>query len=836
MLKRCGLMGIACYVFASAAQADCQADQGSVTSISASGVTVTCDTADPNPFTSGIGSQATNTDLTVEINADSIVETGGTGVRLASGGSLENAGTVRSSGDAVVVTDSLGATSPTISNEGTITSTGAAGISIGQSFNNASVTNSGTLRAVTQGVAMPGGQLDNSGTISVSGDDGTAVSAGSATVNNSGTITGTAVGVSGSGTLDNSGRIEARSSGVVLTGGTLVNSGTIEVSDSSGVAVAAENSTLTNTGTVTSDATAFSLTGGSLDNSSTINGQVELGSGASLTNSGSINSTVTAAGDTAIVNSGTISAGDNALLLSGGSNTVTLQSGSTVTGAIRATIDGVPTDTLVLEGQGTLGSTVENFGTLILRGNTWNLSGNASVRSVDIESGRLNVNGTLDTRVGTAMPGVIDLARGTLGGTGTVIATLNNPSGTVAPGAATGTLTIDGDYTQGTAGTLRVASDASGRVGVLQVNGTASLAGTVVVQAGSDGIYDFLRADGGIEGSFDELVVDGRALVTLVPSASDTTLSFVRASTTVEDNMVYAALDTATLTLDGLQTGGRTPGQSGLWVRPLAHYGERDESEGIAGGDFTVAGAMAGVDWSFGNLRAGLGAGYTKTDLDIDDGGEGEVDNTVYGAYVEYATGQFHGSLTLAGGSGEYEHQRSIFINDQRSQASADYDGDTIALRLAIGGNLPMRSGWGDSWLFEPELRADYILVDLDPYTETGGTGLRIAAEDDIEAAEFAALFHIRRKSMNELGLAPRVHFGVVHRIAIDDREWSASDGGSGVSLLLPGDDEEVTNFRFGAGFDFELGRRWVGAVDYLGEVGNDGDGHSLVAGIKFRL
>ncbi len=831
------IIGAVLWVIAASARADCQADQGSVTSISADGVTVTCDTQDPNPFTSGIGSQATNTNLTVDIGADSEVSTSGSAVRLGSGGTLTNEGTVTSTtGDAVVVIDTLGQTAPTIDNQGSLVSTTGAGISIASGFEDATITNSGTIRAATVGIETGAGEIDNSGTITVTGDAATAVSAGSATLTNTGTITGTAVGVSGSGTINNNsdGVIEAQDTALSLSSGTLNNSGQIRLTNTGGTAVSAENSTLSNSGTVTSDATAFSMNGGSLSNSGTINGDVNLMSGATLSNSGTINSSVTADGNVSITNSGTISTSGDSIMLSGGGNTLTLQTGSSISGAIRSVFEGTPTDSLVLEGQGTLNSTVENFGSLTVRGNTWNLSGAVSVMAVNIESGRLNINGTLDTGVGTANPGLVSLQQGTLGGTGTLIADVNNASGTVSPGNATGTFTIDGDYTQGAAGTLRIASDAGGRGGLLRVTGTASLAGTVVVQAGSDGIYDFLTADGGIEGGFDDVQVDGRALVTLVPG--DNTLSFVRASTTVEDNVVHAALDAATLTLDAFQTGGRANGPNGVWVKPLVHYGEKDESEGIVGSDFTILGGMAGVDWSFGGLRVGVGAGYTQTDLDIDDGGEGEAGNTMYGAYFEYTVGSYYAGLTVSGASSEYEHDRSIFINDQRSRASADYDGDTLALRLAVGGIFPFYGSWGEHWVAEPELRADYILVDLDPYIEDGGTGLRVETEDDIEAAEFAALYHMRRTSTEGLGMAPRLHVGVVHRIAIDDREWSATDPGSGIALLLPGDDEDITGFRFGAGLDFELGRHWVGSVDYLGEVGDDADGHSLVAGIKLRL
>ncbi len=766
------------------ARANCVASEGSPTLIEADDVTVTCNTEEPNPFTSGIGSEATNTNLEVDIATDAAINTSGVGVSLDSGGSLSNSGTVTATGTAVSVSDALGSVTPDIDNDGSLVSSEGAGIDIATGFADASIDNTGSIQAGTLGVRMGTGRLDNSGTIDATSATGTAVeSAATATVTNSGTITSSGAGLrlGASSTVDNSGEITASGNAVDLSAG----------------------STLTNTGSITS--------------------------------SGGI--ALTAGGNASLVNSGSLSGSETAVSLTGGNNTLTLNTGTSVSGAIRSVLGPTPgiADSLVLEGQGSLDNTIEGFGSLTMRGESWRLGGDVSAAQVNIESGSLTINGILSTgNPGSA--GQVALSQGTLAGTGRIVADVDNSSGTVAAGDSVGTLTIDGNYAQGGSGRLRVASSPGSGVGLLQVTGTATLAGTVEIQAGSDGIYEFLTADGGIDGEFDELVVDGRALVTLIPSGNS--LSFVRASTTVEDNMVFAAIDAAVLTLDGLQTGGRSAGESGLWIKPVGHWGDKEEEEGVPGGDFWIYGAMGGFDWSFANdrVRVGAGGGYTTTDLDIDDGGEGEADNTVYGAYLEYVTERFHGSLTISGGSNEFEHERSIFVNEVRNTAEADYDGDTLALRLAIGGNMPLEGAWGDNWLFEPELRADYIVLDIDPYIEDGGTGLEVEATDDIEAAEFGGLFHVRRTNTRGLGVAPRLHIGVVHRIAIDDREWSAVDAASGVSLLLPGDDEDSTYFRFGVGGDFDLGQRWRGYVDYLGEVGDGGQGHSLVAGIKLRF
>jgi T5SS/PEP-CTERM-associated repeat protein len=76
----------------------------------------------------------------------------------------------------------------------------------------------------------------------------------------------------------------------------------------------------------------------------------------------------------------------------------------------------------------------------------------------------------------------VDLSGGTLSGTGTIAANLNN-AGTLAPGQSPGTITLTGNYTQAAPGTLaiEVAGGAAGQFDTLAVSGSAALDGTLSV-------------------------------------------------------------------------------------------------------------------------------------------------------------------------------------------------------------------------------------------------------------------------------------------------------------------------------------------------------------------
>ena len=95
---------------------------------------------------------------------------------------------------------------------------------------------------------------------------------------------------------------------------------------------------------------------------------------------------------------------------------------------------------------------------------------------VDVNNnGVVVLNGILNT------PGLNVAAGGTLGGSGTLNGNLTN-SGVVAPGNSPGTLTVNGNFTQTSAGTLLI-QVGNGLNSMLSVSGSATLGGTLVVSS-----------------------------------------------------------------------------------------------------------------------------------------------------------------------------------------------------------------------------------------------------------------------------------------------------------------------------------------------------------------
>ena len=115
--------------------------------------------------------------------------------------------------------------------------------------------------------------------------------------------------------------------------------------------------------------------------------------------------------------------------------------------------------------------------------NALNLTGNTLIKTGD---GTVAINNQLTTAGGN-----VDVQQGTISGNGTIGGDVTNSGGTTSPGNSPGMLTIDGNYNQGSGGTLAIeigGTQAGAEYDVLQVLGDASLAGTLSVSL-IDGFY-----------------------------------------------------------------------------------------------------------------------------------------------------------------------------------------------------------------------------------------------------------------------------------------------------------------------------------------------------------
>lgn len=151
-------------------------------------------------------------------------------------------------------------------------------------------------------------------------------------------------------------------------------------------------------------------------------------------------------------------------------DTITLNTGAQLIGRVDLGSDGASGDSLILNGQGTLGISFENTEHLTKTNpGAWNLTANQTMDDTTVNGGTLLSNATLTS------PTVTVNTNGTLGGSGTITGNVTS-SGTLSPGNSVGTLTINGDYTAGAGSKIKIEVDDAGNHDTLVVSGTATLA------------------------------------------------------------------------------------------------------------------------------------------------------------------------------------------------------------------------------------------------------------------------------------------------------------------------------------------------------------------------
>jgi hypothetical protein len=387
--------------------------------------------------------------------------------------------------------------------------------------------------SVNDGVAINAATdatITNSGTIREIANVGTAIAAGgTATIANlaSGTVTGDAIGIVAKtvNVLGNAGTIEGISGsgplGAAAISGDVVtvtaNSGIIRDTAAGGRAINASNGA--------SQATVTNLAGGSIIADGTNGVAIDAGNKATVTNAGTIQaangvairSTNTPAapasaivtnqnggkiiaggtailadtlsvtnatgasitGDTAIqgagsvTNAGTITGTTASVQFTGtGTNTLTLQTGSVVSGAAQGALGGA-VNKLVLDGHGTASNTFFNFSTLDVNADTaWTWTSNSSIGVTRVNSGALVVDGGLSGTVAVN-------AGGTLAGHGNILGPVPVASGgVVAPGAGVpfSALTVTGSVNFQSGSFYRVNVNAAGQTDTLQMKGATNTA------------------------------------------------------------------------------------------------------------------------------------------------------------------------------------------------------------------------------------------------------------------------------------------------------------------------------------------------------------------------
>lgn len=374
---------------------------------------------------------------------------------------LRNDGTIVTRGQASHGMLLLEASDSSMTNAGSITTSGGASELDNRAFGMFVFSGQGnTLQNLAGGVITASGLgssgmeiaestnnlLRNGGTVNVSGTGAHGLyvlSGANNTLENRGTVNTS--GQRGNGMRADDGNSTIINSGDLLVGGR----------DAFGVFMQGDNNALFNSGTIRASG---------INADGVLSNTVAGAFVARIENTGSIISERSFAvrgvnGQENLINSGVIRSDvGTAIDLRAGNDSLTLRTGSQVTGLADG---GTGTDGVILEGAGTASNAFANFETLRMTGTDWTLSGSGAFGNTQVESGVLRVSGTLTSPV-TVQAGT-QLHIGTGAASGTVAGNITD-NGTVVFNRSDavnygGVISGNGSVTKNGVGTLTLTAN-----------------------------------------------------------------------------------------------------------------------------------------------------------------------------------------------------------------------------------------------------------------------------------------------------------------------------------------------------------------------------------------
>ncbi|WP_440847293.1 hypothetical protein [Sphingomonas sp. 22176] len=803
--------------------------------------------ATPTQYFSGVALDA-GSNLTIA-NSGSIL--GGTSAVVrafnaqAASVSLTNTGTLASTGWAPAVSVGIGTVasgSVTIDNRGTITATNAngsaSGLDLYREYYTASatyaVTNSGTISAsATTATTVPGGMAAEAYGLTIGGEGfaGTVVNAAGATISAQADM---AIGVFGYRSALN-----------------LTNAGAISaVGKSVSLAISGDDfdNRVTNTGT--------------------IHGDIVFGAGADImTNAGAIN---------------------GAVVLGDGDDRFVQNGGGSVTGAIDG---GAGNNSFTVSGGSEAApavfSDIRNFQRFGQSAGFARIGGTAVFGAIDMTGGRL---------VGQAGSVItapqINVGQGATFGSAGVVNGNITVAGTLSPGASPGTMTVNGNVALGSTSTaLFELSNAA--IDRLVVNGTLSIAPGATLQLVRIGalrqgnFYTLFSATGGVTGSFSQVLQPSDPLGILVVRGGEIgvigafrapdeasaqargSIAYLNATLAVQpansalfgtfatlanaDDTAnvrtfarltpqpYAAavqmhVDNALAVVDatrgaGFAATGDVPhaftfgATMGDWHR----LNEDSASGGVATRTQSY-GLLGGV--GYGNAAWSVGAfgGYINNHQYLDGlAARTRADGAVAGVQARVQLAGFALGGAVAYNSGQATTSRTLPVG----AVTGRYDLHSWVFDASVKREYAVPGGWA----LQPQLGISYVRSKRDRVVEAGGSPFALTVGRDRHVAGFGdAAVSFGRSAASVAAFRPFVSFGMRYQLQGRRTDALASYGGGALGLSgysasrarLVGTAAGGVSYRLQHGIDL--------FATASAQTGTDDHREAVSGGVRFRF
>lgn len=504
-------------------------------------------------------------------------------------------------------------------------------------------------------------------------------------------------------------------------------------------------------------------------------------------------------------------------------------------------------------------------------------------------SNELKGNWDVELRSGTVtMANTLVLVDGaTLKGNGILNGDLQ-ADGKIAPGNSIGTLTINGDVTQGANSDLEIEFGDGGTSDKLVVSGTVTLDGSLsLVPTGyvAAGSYSFIEA-GTVVGSF--VSVDNYNSAILQTSVGDLGsgsfdvnrinyaslvgsfgggLDLARTNATGDladilnmmDLLTLEQLQTAaddltpsiynsitTSTIDGIQSRASflrnkvhsesQNNRSPLWFSGYGGNTDYDTTSGSDAFEASNKGFMFGGGKRY-ETGFGIGAVFGVNDFDLSEdssfsNSEGSnYDLYLHGSWVPTVNDAFYVQAVLGLGYSDFDTDRSIDFLSRT--AVSDHDANHYS--AYVGAGYDYKTG---NWSIDSRVGLEYIYLDEDGFTETGadGASFKIDSKESDAVISSIGLNVSHSFNLEDNLIIPNIRADWFHNFSASTDQTSGSVA-SGADFSIDGRDGSEDALEIGVGLKVIASDLVHGYVDYQYTIAEDQDSSYLVsAGLSYKF
>ena len=242
--------------------------------------------------------------------------------------------------------------------------------------------------------------------------------------------------------------------------------------------------------------------------------------------------------------------------------------------------------------------------------------------------------------------------------------------------------------------------------------------------------------------------------------------------------------------------------ERGLWVRPFYQDAEQKKHDGVAGYDADTSGLVLGLDGRLSEQwKLGFGLAYTDTNVGGKDQVSGQsLDVVSYGliglAHYTPRPNDFI-NFTAAAGKTRIDSRRNIQFGGLQRTASAEHGGWYAQLEVKAGRHFRQN----ERLTFTPTLKANYIHVDEEGYTETGAGALNLQVDKSDSDALFLGIGgEVDYQPVANNPLFLNAHLGVAYDVLSEQNVTTATLSGGGSRFTTKGLDADPLVIQGGVG------------------------------------